>query len=94
LDSEPGQELHFFINADGLGDSAHLKIELLDAREHPIPAYSGKNAAIVSTNGFQVPLLWNGEVKTKGLPSRFRIHVVWENTQIMNPQFHALYIRR
>jgi len=52
---------HFFLTADGLNESATLKIELLDHEMNPLPGYSGRHTAIVSKNGFQTPIVWEAD---------------------------------
>lgn len=84
---------HFYVNADGLGDEATLRVELLDQKTTPLPRYSGDNAAIVSTSGFQTPIQWNGQRHLHGLPSHVRFRVTFEGQKKTNLRFSALYIR-
>lgn len=83
----------FYVNAEGLGKDATLRIELLDRLERPIPEFSGKNAATISQSGFQTPISWNGKSKISGLPERVRLHVVFEGKQNTDIRLSALYIR-
>ncbi|MEZ6127111.1 MAG: hypothetical protein R3C59_00350 [Planctomycetaceae bacterium] len=82
-----------FVNADGLSKDAQLKIELLDSKLAPLPGYSGKNVAIVSTSGFQTPLVWNGVHEIDALPERIRMNVTFEGSRNTNIRFHALYVQ-
>src|SRR5262249_11654143 len=34
------------VNADGLGEDAYLRVEVIDKEGHPIPGYSGSQAAL------------------------------------------------
>ncbi|WP_417847657.1 hypothetical protein [Thalassoglobus sp.] len=83
----------FYLNADGLGDQAVLKIELLDHKLVPLPKYSGKHAAIVRTNGFQTPITWGEETSLSNLPNRVRFKVTFEGQKKTDIRFNALYIR-
>lgn len=83
----------FFVNADGLGKDATLKIELLTHAGAPIPAYSGDNAAVVSDNGFQTPVLWNGEEAIADLPERIRVKVLFDGKKNTDIRFSAMYVR-
>jgi hypothetical protein len=83
----------FYINADGLGNNATLKVELLDHKTVPMPEYSGNNAAIVRTSGFQTPIDWNGQMKFNSLPDRVRFKVTFEGPKKSNIRFSAIYIR-
>ncbi len=81
---KPGQR--FFLNADGLGPDAALRIELLDHLERPLPGYS----AILRESGFQTPIVWSGK---DDLPERIRIHVVFEGAKRTGIRFSAIYLQ-
>ncbi len=83
-----------FLNADGLGADAAMKIELLGDEEQPLPGYSGRNAAIVRQSGFQTPVTWNGKAQVRDLPARIRLRVRFEGTRRKDIRFSALYLRR
>ena len=46
------------VNVEGVSDRAPLRVELLDAREQPLPGYSGENAAKVTASGTHVAVIW------------------------------------
>jgi len=83
----------FHVNVDGLSDNAALKIELLGADLKPLPAYSGKNAAIVRQSGFQTPINWPGSDSATSLPDRIRIRVTYDGSRQTEIRFSALYIQ-
>jgi hypothetical protein len=83
----------FYLNAEGLGPDAALRIELLDEKEHPLPAYSGPNAAVVRENGFQTPIVWRGNAAAQDLPPRIHVRVVFEGRGNTSIRCSALYIR-
>jgi len=82
-----------FINADGLGADAVLRVELLGHDEKPLKGYSGKDAAVVSQSGFQVPVAWNGKDALKRLPERFKIKVTFDGAKKTDIRFSALYVQ-
>lgn len=82
-----------FVNVDGLGADARLKIELLTHEERPIRGYSGTDAAIVTQNGFQIPVTWKGGENIRGLPERFRIKATFEGERMENIRFYAFYVQ-
>ena len=82
----------FFLNADGLGPEAALKIELLDDKERPLPGCSGKDAALIRQNGFQTPITWSGKSEIAGLPERIRIRVTFAGKRNTDIRFSALYV--
>lgn len=75
----------FFLNADGLGADAALKIELLDHLERPLGV-----SATVRESGFQTPIAWSG---ARDLPERVRIRVVFEGAKRTGIRFNAIYIQ-
>jgi hypothetical protein len=91
LDFTNGQRL--FVNADGLGQDAELKFELLTHDERPIPGYSGADAAVVSSAGFQVPIKWRNGAALNGLPERFKIKATFGGKKASDIRFSALYLQ-
>lgn len=83
----------FYLNADGLNDSATLRIELLDHEMNPLPAYSGRHTAIVSNYGFQTPIVWGSRSLIENLPDRVRLRVTFDGSRKSKIRFNALYIR-
>jgi hypothetical protein len=81
----------FYLNADGLGAEAGLRIELLGEDEAPLPGYSGEAAAVVRQSGFQTPIVWGGNAELRGLPGRIRFRVTFEGKRKSDIRFSALY---
>lgn len=79
----------FFINADGLGAEARLRIELLDHLERPIADYASENAAIVTRSGFQTAVEWK---QSSALPDRVRLRVVFEGSRRAEIRLSAIYV--
>jgi len=93
LPVKAGAAQRFYLNADGLGDEAALRIELLGQDERPLPGWSGADAAVVRRSGFQTPVVWSGKAEARGLPERIRIRVVFEGERNMAIRFSALYLQ-
>ena len=89
----PNAPHRFFLNADGLGDHASLRIELLTDKLTPLPNYSGRNAAIVRSSGFHTPIEWNGQTDLIGLPDKLRIKVTFNGNQQSHIRFSAIYVQ-
>jgi hypothetical protein len=87
-----GDAPRLYVNAEGLGPEATLRIELLDELEKPLPGYSGKAAAIVDQNGFQVPVVWDEKENLTGLPKKIRARVAFEGKKKTDIRFSALYL--
>jgi len=77
---------NFFLNADGLGPEAALKVELLSASETPLPGY----AATIRQSGFQTPVTW--QMGAGDLPERIRIRVTFVGKRNTDIRFSALYL--
>lgn len=77
----------FFLNADGLGPDAALKIELLSANETPLPGF----ICTLRQSGFQTPVVWQED--TGNLPERIRIRVTFEGSRNADIRFSALYMK-
>lgn len=77
----------FFVNADGLGPEAALKIELLSANETPLAGYT----STVRRSGFQTPVVW--EKSGGDLPERIRVRVTFEGKRNTDIRFSALYLK-
>jgi len=82
----PVKSPRFFVNADGLGDEAVLRIELLDHTEHLVPGCT----AIVAQSGFQTPVEWTQPTQ---LPERVRLRVVFEGRKRAAIRLSALYVQ-
>jgi hypothetical protein len=82
-----------YVNADGLGSEARLKLELLTHDERPLPGYSGANAAVITRSGFQVPVTWKSGEVMSGLPERYRIKATFEGAQKDAIRFYAFYVQ-
>lgn len=78
---------NFFVNAEGLGPDAGLKVELLSANETPLPGY----ASTVRQSGFQTPVRW--EKDGGDLPERVRVRVTFEGRRNTDIRFSALYLK-
>jgi hypothetical protein len=83
----------FFLNADGLGPDAALRIELLDERERPVVGYSGPDAAVVRQSGSQTPITWPATPSATPLPEHTRLRVVFAGRKNTAIRFSALYVR-
>ena len=79
----------FYVNAEGLGDQASLKVELLDGQTRPIPRFAGDNAAVVRVNGFQTPIQWRRRLAD--WPSHVRLRVTFQGRQKADIRCCALY---
>jgi hypothetical protein len=93
IDRNAGARQRFHINAYGLGKDALLKVELMNHELKPLPDYSGGNAAMVASEGFQTPLVWNTGITVADLPDRFRVKVTFEGSRKTDIRFGALYYR-
>jgi hypothetical protein len=89
---QPNAPHRFYVNADGLGPEAALKIELLGKDENPLPGHSGESAAVVRQNGFQTPIAWSGATEVHALPEWIRLRITFEGRRKTDIRFSALYV--
>jgi hypothetical protein len=80
------KEPHFFVNAEGMGDEAALRVELLDHLERPVPGYS----VVIRQNGFQTPVDFKSDTK---LPERLRLRIVFEGPKRTDIRLSAVYVK-
>lgn len=80
----------FFVNVDGLGEAAVLRVEVLDEVERPLEAFSGKNAALVTQSGFQVPVVF---ASRETLPEKVRLRIIFEGAKRAAIRLSAVYVR-
>lgn len=82
-----------YLNSDGLGETANLRIEVLDAQMKEIPGYGGKDAAVVTESGFQVPVSFGEQASISKLPEKIRLRVTFEGADREGIRFSAIYLR-
>lgn len=82
----------FYLNAQGLGEKAALRIELLDSREQPIPHFSDDEAAVVSTSGFRTAIPFPQEWKPEESIDMIRIKVSFAGEAAHQIAVSALYV--
>ena len=77
----------------GLGEDAELRFELLTHDERPLPGWSGPDAAVVRTGGYQVPVTWRDGAELRELPARYKIKATFAGPRKEGIRFHALYLQ-
>jgi hypothetical protein len=82
-----------YVNASGLGGGAELRFELLTHDERPLPGWSGPDAAVVRTGGYQVPVTWRDGAELRELPARYKIKATFAGPRKEGIRFHALYLQ-
>lgn len=80
----------FYVNVDGLSKEAVLRVEVLDALERPLEAFSGQNAALVTKSGFQMPVVFASK---EALPEKARLRMVFEGAKRSEIRLSAIYAR-
>jgi hypothetical protein len=80
------------VNASGLGKYTQLRISLLDEGFHPIPAFSGADAAVISESGFRSPVKWKGGDRLQPSPGPLRVQVDFAGIRPEDAALHAVYV--
>ncbi len=82
-----------YVNASGLGEHSQLRVGLVDEGVHPIPGYSGDDAAVVSEDGLRIPAQWKGGDSL--LPSGLvRIDIQFTGIRPEDCRLHAVYVEQ
>ena len=76
---------HFFVNADGLGEAAALRISVLDHLERLIPG----SETMVRHSGFRSPIELSPGLR---LPERVRLRVAFEGAERSAIRLSAIYV--
>ncbi len=82
----------FFINADGLGTDAYLRIELLDERERPLGTSPDDYTAIVRENGFRTKIDFTSNHPMNDAPAAVRLRVSYMGPEAKTIRVSALYV--
>jgi len=81
-----------FVNASGLGRYSELRVDVLDEGFRHVPGFSGDDAAVVSADGFRVPLRWRGGTALPAQAGRLRLRVRFEGVRAEDGRLHAVYV--
>lgn len=87
-----GDEAPMFINAAGLGSEASLRIGLLNEGFHPLPGFSGADAAVVAESGLRVPVTWPGGRLLPANLGRLRLDIRFDGVRPEDARLYAIYI--
>ena len=81
-----------YVNAEGLGEDAYLRIEVIDKQGQPVDGYSGSQAAVVKQGGVKVKLNWSGKTTLSFPTSHFRLKTRFEGSSADRIKFYAAYV--
>ena len=84
--------VRLWVNAEGVGPDSRLRIELLDAAERPLPAFSGAQAALLTHSGLKVPVGWTGGDAIGASATPFKVRVQLEGPERNAIRVYALYL--
>ncbi|MBL8848110.1 MAG: hypothetical protein JNG89_00410 [Planctomycetaceae bacterium] len=79
------------VNADGLGNDARLRIELVDELERPVAGFSGDRAALVADSGVLTPVRWPQSGPVPAGTGPVRLQVTFEGSRSDRIQLYAVY---
>jgi hypothetical protein len=75
------------LNADGLGNDAVLRVELLDAKGKLVPGFTGK----VSQSGLAEPVRW-AQTNAAAKAGSYRLRLYFEGNRKEQIKFYAAYL--
>lgn len=79
-------------NVSGLGGHTYLRVNVLDEGFHPIPRYSGPDAALITDNGLRVPAHWNGGNILHPTHGLMRLAIHFAGLRPEDARLYAVYI--
>jgi hypothetical protein len=83
---------YVYVNASGLGAHSRLRVELLDVGFQPISGFSAAAAPVLDTDGFRVPVRWQGGNSVTQTQGLVRIDVRFEGDRPEDCRLHAVYV--
>jgi len=81
-----------YVNASGLGEHSQLHIGLIDEGFHPIPGYSGEDAAIIAENDLRMPVQWKGGDSLLPSQGLVRLDIQFTGIRPEDCRLYAIYI--
>jgi hypothetical protein len=91
--NDPSRSRGLWLNADGLGENAVLRVELIDKKGEPVAGYAGAAAAVVKNSGLKVKVVWrDGKDSIRCSNAAFRIRIAFEGAQAVQVKFYAAYL--
>jgi len=79
-----------FLNVEGLGPDARVRVELLDARLGAIPGLAGADAAVVDQSGFRTPVRWKNPETS--LPPEYCVRLTFDGAARDQIRLSAIYV--
>lgn len=90
--NDPFRPRSLWLNADGLGTDAFLRVELIGKKGEPIAGYSGADAATAKVPGLKMKIAWRGKDSIRCPDAAFRVRVTFEGSQAARIKFYAAYL--
>jgi hypothetical protein len=81
-----------FLNVEGPGEYAAIRVEALDLEFQPLPGYSGADAAVIRESGLRVPVRWKaGDRLPPDRPMRLKADFGVVGPECVRPEDTRLY---
>jgi hypothetical protein len=80
-----------FLNVEGVGQHAEVRVEVLDERLRPVPGLSGDASPPVREAGLRVPVRWRDRDAIGALPGPFRLRVTCAGLRPEDVKLYAVY---
>ena len=88
-----GKPARVYLNIDGIGELAHVKVEVLNERFEPITGYSAKEHTDNLDPGFRQHVLWSGlDSVSSDIPIRIRIN--FKGVRPEDIRLYAIYLEQ
>ncbi len=80
------------VNVSGLSEHSRLRVSLVDGGFRPLPGYSGDGAALLTEDGFRLPVRWGGGDQLAPAHGMVRLDIRFEGVRPEDCCLHAVYI--
>jgi len=81
-----------YVNASGLNKNSQLRLSLLDQGFRPIPGFSGGESAVLSEDGYRLPIRWPGGDSLLPPQGLVRFQVDFGGMRPEDGALHAIYV--
>ena len=85
-------EAHVYVNVDGTGPHAELRVGVLDEHFRPVPGASGDSCLPVVENGLRQPVRWLGRDTVPERDGPFRLQVTMAGVRPEDVRLYAIYV--
>jgi hypothetical protein len=85
-------DANVYLNVDGLGEHASLRVSLVDEGFRPVTGCADADAAIITGNGLRVPVRWKKTAALMKKHGRVRLDIQFDGIRPEDARLYAAYV--